>query len=97
MTKIPQTLSEATDLLTKFHIPDSERYPIIVDSHDWDNVITPALCAHGTMMVPIVETSGFEGLVRVERVLFETIYVMGYRRGKAERTPLTFKVAEERG
>lgn len=60
---------------------DDIRYPLIVESVDWENDITPALVEWGLL---IYSGANLEDCAILLRILAENIYVMGYRRGKSE-------------
>ena len=70
---------------------DDVRHPIVTDCSDWEK-IPPALADfYSILPFPV------ESLVRtgpVLRVLTETIYCMGYERGKREKT-ITFHMIDE--
>ena len=82
-------MSNARDLLTKF--PDNKRHPLIAGSKDWDTEISPALYEFGELWGKPDPVSW----LLMMRVAIETIYMMGYERGKAEKPMLEFLVGEE--
>ena len=71
---------------------DSDRHPLIDESADWDKTITPGLVEFGTVMTSIGLDAHAHELFLTLRVLFETVYVLGYRRGKFEQTMPSFEV-----
>lgn len=75
--------------------PDDERHALIVESDDWDHLISPGLLEFGEVfwrVFPIQPVVAFQAM----RALFETVYTLGYRRGKAEHQMPAFVVAEEK-
>lgn len=70
-------LDKLRDLLIS--IPDDERLPLIADSDDWDKL--------GEALPALVLLDKADPIDRhtISRVLYETVYVMGYRRGQAEK------------
>ncbi len=92
--------TEALETLQAFamSIPDEERLPLIVESPIWENTITPALGGVADLLI-ICAAKGTEGTLVVApilRVLFDVLFVYGYREGaKQKRAPLTFICPEE--
>ena len=78
------------DVLAAFDaaiVPDDERRALIDDSDDWDLIIQPAMKSWGAAL-DLYLASGNQiaviTLIPGLRVLTESIYVRGYRRGKEE-------------
>jgi hypothetical protein len=69
---------------------DAERHPLVAESADWDKIV-PALKELGVVTAKV---GLIEDTARCWRYLLETVYVMGYRRGKAAKPP-EFVVAED--
>ena len=62
--------------------PDEVRLPMIVESDDWDERITPALVEVGTLLDS--KALNMLGFLRILRVIIEAVYIMGYERGLLE-------------
>jgi hypothetical protein len=80
---MPQTPTQV--ILSLF--PDKNRLYLIADNPDWDDVIIPSLVELGNLL-----DSGrleIEPYFRIMRCVVETVYVMGYLRGK-NKSPITF-------
>lgn len=71
---------------------DDERHPLIVENTDWENTITPALCEFGEMLEDGVLSLPHAGTYVLLRALFEEVYVMGHRAGKAQAQNETLAV-----
>ena len=67
-------------------------HALIVESVDWDDVITPALVQLGQLGESGTLTLG--DWATISRVLFEAVYQMGYERGRRNGKPLAFQVRE---
>lgn len=65
-------------------IDDDKRLPLIAENPDWDNTITPALVELGGLVDrKSLDLNSIEGL-RLLRILFESVYVMGHDTGEKE-------------
>ncbi len=74
---------------------DADRHHLVVECEDW-KAIPAALIEWSAMFLMAAEGRvPMASAINCHRVLVETIYVMGYERGKAERAMPTFLVAEE--
>ena len=73
---------------------DAERHALCVESADWETLITPGLVEFGTILPDVLSRypiCAFKSM----RVLFETVYTLGYRRGKRDAQMPAFVVAPE--
>jgi hypothetical protein len=76
-------------------LSDEERHPLIIESKDWER-ISPALQEIGQALVSHIDAPiAAYAITSTLRILFETVYVIGYKRGHKETSFPQFVVAEE--
>jgi len=80
---------ESKTLEILYQYRDDVRYPLVVDSTDWDGKIRPAL----DEILQIIPHGDPSGTWNFLVTFMEAIYCMGYERGKREKT-LTFHMIE---
>ena len=74
---------------------DSERHPLVAESKDWD-AIRPAIAEFIVMIPALTKAGPLTGFSNFVVTMMESVYVMGYKRGKRETvTGMDWVVGEE--
>jgi len=82
--------SKVLELLRPYK--DDVRHPLVVDCADWDDKIRPALAE----MVYVIPYGDPSRMLNFFVTLLETVYCMGYERGRQEKS-IAFHVVETGG